>query len=371
MSKITGVVFIAAGLATAGYLVSAPAPEAPQPAVTRAEPARSPVTTVANEPPRPANAQAAKTEIKQAPAPKAEIVLRPIEPPKAARAGTRGDDETKMSLARDIQRELRRVGCYAGDVTGEWSPSTKQAMKTFIDRVNASLPIEEPDFILKALVQGHPGNACGTGCGPGQSMANDGRCMPSATVAQATKQRPPAAIAPAPRPQVAEAPAPRASTSTWETRVIQAPQEPAVLPPGRMAIGGPRGDAPPPLGAGVAPSAAGEPPLAGAIAAAQIEGPRRRALPDSDNGAAERSQGAAAAAAAAVAGAAIAAEAGRRRVAAAPRYLAGPPPQVVRPPVAVYRPPVAAYRAPPRYYYAPARERLASQAFWRRVTSER
>jgi peptidoglycan hydrolase-like protein with peptidoglycan-binding domain len=363
MSKITGVVFIAAGLATAGFLVSAPGPEGPQPVMTRAEPPRSPVSTVVEEQPRPASAHAAKSEAKPAAAPKAEIVLRPIEPPKAARAAAQGDDGAKISLARDIQRELRRVGCYAGDVTGEWSPLTKQAMKTFIDRVNASLPIDEPDFILKALVQGHPGNACGTGCGPGQSLANDGRCMPTATTAQATK-RPPPAIAPAPpRPQIAEVPQPRASTSTWETRILKAPPEPAVPPPGRMAVGGPRADAPPALAAGSAPTHAGEPPLAGAIAAAQIEGPRRRPLADSDGGAFERSQGAAAAAA--VAGAAIAAEAGRRRVAAAPRTLSSPPPQVVRPPVAVYR-------APPRnYYYAPNRERLASQAFWRRVTSER
>lgn len=370
MSRFTGVVFIAAGLAAAGYLVSGPGAEAPQPAVAQPEPVRSPVRTVTSDSPSPASVQAARAEPKPTLAPKAEIVLRPIEPPKAARQGARADDENKLSLTRDIQRELRRVGCYAGEVTGEWSPTTRQAMKTFIDRVNASLPIDEPDFILKALVQGHPGNACGTGCGPGQAMATDGRCMPAAVVAQA--KRPAAVPAPAQRPQVAEAPAPRAATSTWETRVLQAPQEPATPPPGRMAIGGPS-----PLGAGIA----GEPPLAGAIAAAQIESPRRRtAAVDTSSGTEERQQGtaAASAAAAAAAVAAVASEA-RRRVAAAPRYLAGPPPAAVRPPVpayrppvAVYRPPVAVYRAPPRrYYYAPTRERVASQAFWRRVSSER
>lgn len=362
MSKFTGVLFIAAGLATAGYLVAAPGSDAPEPApVSRPEPPRSPVSTVSNEPPRPVIAQVAKTETRPAPAAKAEIVLRPIEPPKAARPAARGDDDNKVSLTRDIQRELRRVGCYAGDVTGEWSPSTRQAMKTFIDRVNASLPIDEPDFILRALVQGHPGNACGIGCGPGQSMAADGRCMPSAVVAQA--KRPPAATAPAQRPQVAEAPAPRGASSTWETRVLQAPSEPVAPPPGRMAIGGPRGEP---------PATGGEPPQAGAISAAQIEGPRRRSLPDNDGGGAIDRQQAAAIAGAAAAGAAVAAQAGRRRVIAAPRYLAGPPPAAIRPPVAIYRPPVVAYRAPPRrYYYAPTRERVASQGFWRRVSSER
>jgi hypothetical protein len=49
------------------------------------------------------------------------------------------------TLARELQKELKRVGCYVGEVNGAWSPSTRRAMKMFIDRVNASLPVEEPD----------------------------------------------------------------------------------------------------------------------------------------------------------------------------------------------------------------------------------
>ncbi|HEY7083226.1 MAG TPA: putative peptidoglycan binding domain-containing protein, partial [Hyphomicrobiaceae bacterium] len=42
------------------------------------------------------------------------------------------------SLARELQKELRRVGCYEGELNGVWTPATRRAMKTFTDRVNAT-----------------------------------------------------------------------------------------------------------------------------------------------------------------------------------------------------------------------------------------
>ena len=64
------------------------------------------------------------------------------------------------SLARQLQSELRRVGCYDGELSGVWTPRTRMAMKAFTDRVNASLPVDKPDQILLALVQSHQGVAC-------------------------------------------------------------------------------------------------------------------------------------------------------------------------------------------------------------------
>jgi hypothetical protein len=64
------------------------------------------------------------------------------------------------SLARQLQSELRRVGCYDGELSGVWSPRTRMAMKAFTDRVNASLPVDKPDQILLALVQSHQGVVC-------------------------------------------------------------------------------------------------------------------------------------------------------------------------------------------------------------------
>jgi len=64
------------------------------------------------------------------------------------------------SLARQLQGELRRVGCYDGDISGAWTTSTRLAMLAFTERVNAKLPIDKPDPILLALVQSHPERVC-------------------------------------------------------------------------------------------------------------------------------------------------------------------------------------------------------------------
>ncbi len=95
-----------------------------------------------------------------------------------------GDAETREQLVRDIQYELKRAGCYDGEVHGSWNSGTKHAMQTFTQRVNASLPLEQPDYVLLTLLQSQKGQACGKGCPAGQVVADGGRCLPRAIVAQ-------------------------------------------------------------------------------------------------------------------------------------------------------------------------------------------
>ena len=85
----------------------------------------------------------------------------------------------RSQLARELQRELRRVGCYDGEINGGWTTSTKRAMKTFTERVNASLPVEEPDLVLLTLVQGQADKTCGRPCPAGESAGEGGRCVPT------------------------------------------------------------------------------------------------------------------------------------------------------------------------------------------------
>jgi len=60
-------------------------------------------------------------------------------------------------------------------------------MKAFMNRINATLPTEKPDHILLALVQGYRDRVCGIACPAGQGLAEDGRCLPNAVLARATK----------------------------------------------------------------------------------------------------------------------------------------------------------------------------------------
>jgi len=99
------------------------------------------------------------------------------------------------ALTRELQKELRRVGCYEGEISGTWSQSTRRAMRTFIERMNARLPIEEPDAVLYAMVKGQHEPVCGKACAAGEAQAADGRCVPAFVLAQAkSKPAAPASV---------------------------------------------------------------------------------------------------------------------------------------------------------------------------------
>ena len=94
----------------------------------------------------------------------------------------------RASLARELQRELKRVGCYDGAINNSWTNSTRTAMKAFTNRINAMLPVDKPDQILLALVQDHRDRLCDVACPAGESLTKDGRCLPNAVLARATKK---------------------------------------------------------------------------------------------------------------------------------------------------------------------------------------
>ena len=112
------------------------------------------------------------------------LVKGAVRTPVGQSTAMRGPPLDRVALTRELQRQLQRVGCYGGSISGTWSPSTRRAMKEFTERVNAALPIDKPDAILLAMVQNHEEMTCGAGCPTGQSPAGNGRCLPSAIVAR-------------------------------------------------------------------------------------------------------------------------------------------------------------------------------------------
>jgi hypothetical protein len=65
-----------------------------------------------------------------------------------------------LDLVRQLQHELTRVGCYAGDINGMWTPPTRRAMEALIERLNARLPTAQPEPVHLALVQGQDARIC-------------------------------------------------------------------------------------------------------------------------------------------------------------------------------------------------------------------
>ena len=139
------------------------------------------------------------------------------------------------SIGRQLQMELKRVGCYEGAINGHWNAATRQAMKTFTDRVNAKLPVERPDPILLALVQGHREPACVPSCAEGQHAGDDGRCLPQAAVIQEATV---SAETTKPAPVEARPPASSAGTAAVAAAAVVSaavPASGAVRPPAPRA----------------------------------------------------------------------------------------------------------------------------------------
>lgn len=159
------------------------------PAVVAAPLFAKPQAAVSGEagiaPPRPA-----------APAESEAIPLLTMIKPVAAAAPTLPRSAAaEERLAAEIQRHLRRLGCYAGALHGEWDGATRAAMTSALAAANARLSVKSAEVTLLAIVEAQ----------------SDGLC-----------RRVPAA----PRIETAAAPA---------TRSV-----PAASLPGMMSVGGPR-----------------------------------------------------------------------------------------------------------------------------------
>jgi len=253
MGKLTGAVLIVAGVTIAAYALSErqrtgaedPVPVVRAEAKTSATPgsvhppqSQAKPDDAAPETPQPASAAppAAAKSPEPRPQPTTGKFIPPPGPLRISEAPPRvAVDKNKPAhaasldregLTREIQRQLKRVGCYGGAITGVWSPAVRRAMKAFTDRANATLPVEQPDQILLALVQNNQAVTCSAGCPPGQAVGGNGRCLPNALVVRAKKPNTPAKEAtptPAGAPDDASGP-------------IPAPAGPAA---GRMSLAGP------------------------------------------------------------------------------------------------------------------------------------
>ena len=130
----------------------------------------------------------AKTKADSSP-PVAKTIALPSQRASAVQAASAGPQMDRLALTKELQRQLKRTGCYDGAIDGVWTPRTRRSMNAFIHRVNAKLPADQPDYILLAMLQSHQDNACRPTYPNGQGLADDGRCLPNAIVAQAQKKK--------------------------------------------------------------------------------------------------------------------------------------------------------------------------------------
>jgi hypothetical protein len=271
--RASGVVLILAGLAVAAYAMPWTGdvdPAAAAPITDNIGQTATDVRLTNHASPADRVTRGRPSDLAGAPAPVVvTIASRPSEPA-ALRPRTAAIPRDREALARELQKELRRVGCYEGELHGAWTSSARRAMKVFTDRVNASLPIDEPDAVLLVMVQSQPDRVCDRPCPAGQGFGEEGRCLPNAILAKAAAKK---ALRPAathvPASHTAPAPNTGPPIATWSATVkptaaapspsvvAGAPLAPAPIE-GRMGLSGPRVEQAPT--AGVDPPMVSKPP---------------------------------------------------------------------------------------------------------------
>jgi hypothetical protein len=292
-SKTSGLVLILSGLAIAAHGALSDFDSSWAPSAARVDPGVASLKTrsqLAAEtslsaiiPPMPGTSPPAA-------APSAPVIVtlapRSVE---AAPSRTAAIPRDRDSLARELQKELRRVGCYEGELNGVWTPATRRAMKTFTDRVNATLPVDEPDAVLFAMVQSQQDRVCGKPCPVDQGLSEDGRCLPNAILAKAARKPSPSAVATHVPASGGPAAAKPLSARGWSATVT-------AVGPTPPAVGAPAAPMPPQALAVIAPAPAPPPPAEGRMAlAGPIDGqaatdPRLAAKPTARLGRARPSQ---------------------------------------------------------------------------------
>jgi tetratricopeptide (TPR) repeat protein len=122
----------------------------------------------------PSNA-ALKEELRLAQAPSATAIAAasPAAPTAEPSSAIPRDVDT---LARDLQSELKRVGCDPGPIDAQWGQQTQQALQRFAAQAKLALPLAEPTTAALHAVSAHQGRVCPLACADHQIESN-GRCV--------------------------------------------------------------------------------------------------------------------------------------------------------------------------------------------------
>ncbi len=120
----------------------------------------------------------------------ARVVKSGLAQDRSGRLGQRSlSGADRWRLVRDIQTELRRLGCYWGKIDGSWGGGSKNSLARFLRSVNATLPTDKPDHIMLSLLRSHKVHA----------RSPQRRCRPREIIAQRPQGQAEKIVAPAAR----------------------------------------------------------------------------------------------------------------------------------------------------------------------------
>jgi hypothetical protein len=79
-------------------------------------------------------------------------------------------------LPRLLQTELKRVGCKAGDVDGEWNAADRKALSQFNDNAGTKLDVKTASLDALDAVRAKQGRVCPLDCDRGYRASGD-KCV--------------------------------------------------------------------------------------------------------------------------------------------------------------------------------------------------
>ena len=85
-------------------------------------------------------------------------------------------DEQRQSLVRDLQAELKRVGCYTGDVDGNWGAGSRSGLETFVRTTGFSFKNLDPSPDAWNAVSSQRVRICPLRCASGE-VDQGGKCV--------------------------------------------------------------------------------------------------------------------------------------------------------------------------------------------------
>jgi hypothetical protein len=157
------------------------------------------------------------------------------QPPAPAQDAVAAPPAPDPAIARELQTELRRVGCDPGAINGVWSATSRQALEQFNRRAGMNFSTEAASLDALDAVKGQRGRICPLTCGGGQRSDGE-RCV---AIPAPPQQQPKKAARgePAPRKRVRreveeDAPPPRRRPVVREEAPVRA------APPIGLGIGG-------------------------------------------------------------------------------------------------------------------------------------
>jgi hypothetical protein len=110
-----------------------------------------------------------------APSSPANVSVSSTAAPAAASAPAVASESDPAQLARAVQKELQRLGCYSAGIDGDWGSGSRSALARFDAITKAGLATREPTADVLARVRRQQGTVC-VSCGAGELLV-DGACV--------------------------------------------------------------------------------------------------------------------------------------------------------------------------------------------------